>query len=90
MFGCWYAIEGSDFIVYQFFRPHRFPIHKIKEVKFCKGILAGAALSTTRIAIRFTDRKILKSSMPIEISPKDREGFVHDLTVINPDITVIR
>ena len=89
IFGCWYAIEGDNFIVYQFFRPYKFPIHKIKEVKFCKRILSGPAQTTTKHAIKFTDRKVLKSSMPIEISPNNRHGFVEHLKSINPDIKII-
>ena len=42
LFGCWYEIEGDTLIVYQFFRPHRFPISKIKEVKKTIGYLATA------------------------------------------------
>lgn len=89
-FGIWYAIEGDNLIVYQFCRPKRFPIKKIKEVGCSKSILSAPALSTKRLAIKFTDRSVLKSSMPIEISPKDRDGFIYRLLEINPEIKVIR
>lgn len=87
IFGTWYAIEGDDLIVYQFCRPHRFPIRKIKDVKYTTSILASAALSTRRVAIRFTDRSVLRSSMPLEISPRDRAGFIRHLLALNPSIT---
>lgn len=65
-----------------------FPVDKISEVKKTTGILSSAALSTRRVAIKFSDRSILKSSMPLEISPKDRDGFITRLKEINPDIEV--
>lgn len=90
MCGCWYEIEGDDLVVYQFFRPHRFPIAKIKEVKKTIGYLATAGMSSRRVSIRFTDRSVLKSSMPLEISPKDRDGFIARLIEINPAIRQIK
>lgn len=65
-----------------------FPIDKIAEVKKSGGILAAPALSTKRISIKFSDRKILKSSMPMEISPKHRDAFIAHLKEINPRIEV--
>ncbi len=90
MCGCWYEIEGDDLLVYQFFRPHKFPIAKIKEVKKTTGYLATAGMSSRRVSIRFTDRSVLKSSMPLEISPKDRDGFITRLMEINPAIRQIK
>ena len=87
--GTWYAIEGDRLLVYQFFRPTRLPIAKIKEVRYCRGVLAGPCLSTRRLSIKFTDRSVLKSAMPIEISPRDRDGMVRQLLEINPAIKVI-
>lgn len=89
MFGVKYAIEGDRLIVYFFFRAHSYPISKIRDVKFTKGILSAPALSTHRLAIRFTDRSILRSSLPLEISPKDREAFARRLVEINPSIQVV-
>lgn len=63
-----------------------FPIEKITEVKKTSGILAGAALSTKRVAIKFSDRSILKSSQPLEISPKNRDAFIARIKEINPNI----
>lgn len=88
IFGCWYVIDGNSLVVYHFLRPQRFPIEKIKEIKFCNSILAAPALSSKRIAIKFNDRRILKSSMPLEISPKDRQRFISHLLKINPEIHV--
>lgn len=64
------------------------PIDKITEVKKTRSILSAPGLSFDRIAIKFSDKKILKSSMPLEISPKDRDGFIIKLKEINPNIIV--
>lgn len=86
--GCWYVIDGDELVVYQFFRPNRFPINKISEVKKTIGYLATAGMSSRRVSITFTDRSVLKSSMPLEISPDDRDGFIARLKEINPDIKI--
>lgn len=90
VWGTWYAIdeESGTLIVYQLFRANRYPIAKIRDVRLTKGYLSGPALSARRISIRFTDRSVLRSLLPLEISPKDREGFVSRLMAINPDISV--
>jgi len=86
MLGCWYEIDGDELVIYQFFKPHRFPIMKIKEVKKTIGYLATAGMSSRRVSIKFIDRSVLKSSMPLEISPKDRDGFIAQLKRINSEI----
>lgn len=86
--GCWYEIDGDQLVVYQFFRPNRFPIGKIAEVKKTTGILATAGMSIRRVSIKFIDRSVMKSSMPLEISPKDRDAFMAQLKEINPKIIV--
>lgn len=87
LFGCWYEVDGDQLIVYQFFRPHRYPITKIKEAKKTVGYLATAGMSKDRVSIKFIDRSVTKSAMPLEISPADRDGFIKQLKRINPDIT---
>lgn len=52
------------------------------------GILATAAMSTKRVSITFTDRSVMKSYAPLEISPKDRNGFMAQLKSINPNIEI--
>lgn len=88
MVGCWYEIDGNQLVVYQFFRPHRFPIDKISEVNKTTGILATAGMSVRRVSIKFADRSVMKSSMPLEISPKDRDKFISHLKEINPNINI--
>lgn len=88
LFGCWYEIDDGQLVVYQFFRPNRFPISKIKEVGKTVGYLATAGMSRERVTIKFVDRSVMKSVMPLEISPKDRNGFIAQLQQINPEITV--
>lgn len=87
--GCRYEIDGDDLVIYQFFMPHRIPISKIKEVKKTVGYLATAGMSAQRVSIKLSDRRVLKSSMPIEISPKDRDAFIARLLSINPAISYI-
>jgi len=89
-FGCWYEIDRGTLIVYNLCRPMRLPIGKIAEVRYCKGFVAGPAMSLTRLSIKFSDRSVLKSSMPIEISPLDRDGFVAALLAVNPSIRVMK
>ena len=83
----YYRIDGDKLVVYQFFIPTAFPIDKIKEVKPTKSVLSAPATSLThRLAIIFTDRKVLKSSMPIIISPVRQEEFIRQLLSVNPKI----
>ena len=89
MFGCRYEIDGEDIVIYQFFRPTRLPISKIKDVKKTSGYLATAGMSHLRVSISFTDRSVLKSYAPIEISPKNRDGFMTQLKSINPNIEIL-
>lgn len=86
MTGCWYEIDGRQLVIYQFFRPDVYPIDRISEVRKTVGYLATAGMSVHRISIKFADRSVLKSSMPLEISPKDRDGFIARLKKINPNI----
>lgn len=71
-----------------FYRWEWFPIDKMSQVRKTHGIIAGAALSTQRVSIQFADRSILKSAMPLEISPKDCDAFITHLRTINPNILV--
>lgn len=89
LFGCWYEIDGKSLVVYMFFRPTLLPVDKIKSVKKTTGILSTAAMSTKRVSISFTDRSVLKSFAPLEISPKDRDGFMAQLKSINPNIKIL-
>lgn len=90
MFGCWYEIDGNELVIYQFFRPTRLPISKIKDIKKTTGYLATAGMSHLRVSISFLDRSVWKSYAPLEISPKDREGFIARLIEINPEIKEIK
>lgn len=84
-----YAIRGSEIGIRGLpYKWEWFPIDKIESIKPIKSILASSALSFDRIAINFSDRKVLKSSMPLEISPKDKEEFLNTLKFINPYILI--
>ena len=83
----YYRIDGDKLVVYSFFIPTAYPIDKIKEIKPTKSVLSSPATSLThRLAITFTDRKILKSYMPFIISPVRQEEFIRHLRSINPEI----
>ncbi len=83
----YYRIEGDKLVVYSFFIPTAYPIDKIKEIKPTKSVLSSPATSLThRLAITFTDRKILKSTIPLIISPVRQEQFIRNLLSINPEI----
>lgn len=83
----YYRIDGDKLVVYQFFIPTVYPIDKIKEVKPTKSMLSAPATSLSgRLAVTFTDKKILKSTIPLIISPEHRQEFIRQLLSVNPDI----
>ena len=83
----YYRIDGDKLVVYSFFVPTAYPIAKIKEIKPTKSVLSSPATSLShRLAITFTDRKILKSTTPLIISPMRQEEFIRHLLSINPQI----
>lgn len=85
--GTYYCIEGDKLLVYTMFFKQSYPIDKIAMIEPTKSVLSAPALSLIhRIAIRFTDRKVLKSSMPLIISPVRVEEFIQQLKEINPQI----
>lgn len=87
--GTYYRIDGDKLVVYQFFKPTALPIDKISEIRPTKTILAAPATSLThRIAIKFSDRKVLKSSAPLVISPVRQDEFIAELMALNPNIIV--
>lgn len=85
--GTYYCIEGDKLIVYTMFFKQSYPIDKIAVIEPTKSVLSAPALSLVhRIAIRFTDRKVLKSAMPLIISPVRQREFISQLKAINPRI----
>lgn len=85
--GIYYRIDRDKLVVYSFFVPTAHPIDKIKEIKPNKSVLSSPATSLThRLAITFTDRKILKSSIPLIISPLHQEEFIQQLLSVNTQI----
>lgn len=87
LIGIYYRIDGDKLVVYTFFVPVAYPIDKIKEIKPTRSFLSSPATSLThRLAITFTDRKILKSSIPLIISPARQEEFIRELLAINSGI----
>ena len=86
-----YAIRGNELGIRNLlYKWEWLPIEKIESVKPVKSVLAGAALSFNRLSIKFTDRKVLRSIMPLEIAPKDEKVFIEKLIDINPEIKVIK
>ncbi len=88
VWGIYYEIEDGELVIYTFFRPSRYPVDKISKIKAVRSCLSAPALSFSRLAITFSDRKILKSFLPIYVSPKDRTRFIAQLLDINPEIQV--
>lgn len=85
--GIYYRIDGDKLVVYSFFVPTAYPIDKIKEIRPSKSVLSAPATSLThRLAITFTDRKVLKSTMPLLISPVRQSDFIARIRSINPGI----
>ena len=85
-----YAIRGNELGVRNLaYKWEWLPIDKIESVKPVKSALAGAALSFNRLSIKFTDRKVLRSTMPLEIAPKDQDEFINDLKSVNPKIKIL-
>lgn len=84
-----YRIDGNNLVIYQFFIPKTYPIDKIKEVKPTKMWLSAPATSVKhRIAIDFSDPKILKGTIPLIISPAKRTEFIDQLLSVNPNISI--
>ena len=89
--GIYYRIDGEHLVIYQFFIPTAFPISKIKEIRPTRSVLSAPATSLThRIAITFTDRKVLKSVMPMIISPVRQSEFIGQLLAVNHRIDISR
>ena len=85
-----YAIRGKELGVRNLaYKWEWLPIDKIESIKPVKSVLAGAALSFYRLSIKFTERKVLKSTMPLEIAPKDQNEFINNLKSINPKIKIL-
>ena len=85
--GTYYRVDGGELVVYSFFVPTAYPIDKIKEIKPTKSVLSSPATSLShRLAITFTDRKILNSTTPLIISPMRQEEFIRQLLSVNPEI----
>ena len=82
-----YAVRGNELGIRNLaYKWEWLPIEKIESIKPVKSVLAGAALSFNRLSIKFSDRKVLRSTMPLEIAPKDEKIFIEKLKEINPEI----
>ncbi|MDE7414509.1 MAG: PH domain-containing protein [Muribaculaceae bacterium] len=87
--GIYYKIDGNQLIVYTFFIPKAYPIAEIKEVKPSDSTYASPAPALSkRLAITFTNPDILKSPLPLLISPVRQQEFIRELHDINPNIQV--
>ena len=84
-----YSIKGNELGVKYLYHWTWLPIDKIESIKPVKSFIAAAALSSNRIAIKFSDPKILKSFAPLEIAPKDVDEFISELIKINPNIRIL-
>lgn len=89
--GVKYEIRGNQLGIRNFFRWTWIPIDKIATVEKQHGVAVqgavSAVLSLDRVRMTLTDRSVLRSSMPIDISPKDADALMARLKEINPTIT---
>ena len=84
-----YRISDGQLGIRNFiYRWDTYPIDKITEVRKTRGFLSAPALSTHRLSIKFSDKRILKSAMPLEVSPKLPDEFIAALKQVNPDIII--
>lgn len=92
--GVKYEICDKQLGIRNFYRWTWIPIEKVVTVEKLHGIFVQGAVSATlsldRVRLTLSDRSILRSSMPVDISPKDRDGFIARLKDINPNIIVKR
>lgn len=83
----YYEIDGDRLVIYQFFVPKSYPINMISEIRPTTSVLSAPAASLKhRLAIKFTDRKIMGSFMPLIVSPVRQEEFIADILKVNPSI----
>lgn len=84
-----YKIAGDTLEVVQFLSRKRYPISKIAEITLSKHFIQGPAVAFRhRLEITFTDRSVLKSSLPLVISPRHQQQFIDRLKAINPSIKI--
>ena len=82
-------MKGDSLIVHSFFDIKTVPISKIESIKPTNSIESAPATSIfNRIAISFVDRTVMKGSMPLIISPSDKQKFISQPISINPKIKV--
>lgn len=85
----YYVIDGDRLEVHVYGTSQSYPIDKIASVRTCRSMLSAPAVSLThRLEIRFADRSVLKSAMPLLIGPVRQQQFIAQLQAVNPDITV--
>lgn len=88
--GVKYEIRDGQLGIRNFYRWTWIPVNKIATVEKLHGVFVQGAVSATlsldRVRMTLSDKSVLKSSMPIDISPKDRDGFMAQLKEINPNI----
>ena len=90
--GVKYEIKDNKLGIRNFYRWTWIPIDKIATVEKCHGVAVqgavSAVLSLDRVRMTLTDRTMLKSSLPVDISPKDADKFISVFKQLNPSIVV--
>lgn len=90
IYGVKYQIRENKLGIRKFFHWTWIPISKIAIIQKEHGVAVqgsvSAVLSLDRLRITLTDKSVLKSSMPVDIFPKDTDRFIAKLQEINPDI----
>lgn len=92
LMGVRYEISDNKLGIRNLYRWTWIPVDKIGAVEKLHGVFVQGSISATtsldRVRITMSDRSALKSSMPIDITPGDRDGFIARLKEINPSIIV--
>lgn len=90
--GVKYEIRGNQLGIRNFYRWTWIPVDQIKTVEQAHGVAVqgavSAVLSLDRVRMTLFDRNVLKSTMPVDIAPKNPAAFIARLKEINPDIIV--
>lgn len=85
--GVKYEIRDGQLGIRNFYRWTWIPVNKIASVEKLHGVFVQGAVSATlsldRVRMTLSDKSVLKSTMPIDISPEDRDGFIAQLKGIN-------
>lgn len=77
-----YVIEGDMLLIRSIGFRSSIPVRSIRRIEATNSLLASPAASLDRLEI------IYNRYDSVLVSPKDKSGFINDLTAVNPEIEV--